>query len=125
MSMSSAEVDHVVSLYGRISMVEYTDEKGNECMYAILDDYLANKLEELYSKYSIRFFVKDLTKDVVMDNNIKTSFKNHNNKSVRKDILDLIKEYKSNWVSKDDILDKILEKGMKSLTKFDLEILNC
>ena len=38
--------------------------------------------------------------------------------------LNLIKKYKSEWTTKDDVLDKIIEKGIDSLTDFDLDILN-
>jgi hypothetical protein len=67
--------------------------------------------------------VVDLTKEVIFDEKFKTKYKDWRNRTVQKDILYLINEFKKNWVSKDDILDKILEKGMSSLTKFDLEIL--
>jgi hypothetical protein len=123
MSMTSAEVDYIISLYGKISMVEYTDENGLECMFAILDDTLIEKISELYHKYSINFEVIDLTNDVILDNSFKTKYKNEKGKSVIKDVLNLIKEYKSNWMTKDDILDKILEKGIDSLTKLDFKIL--
>jgi hypothetical protein len=61
--------------------------------------------------------------DVIFDNPINTKYKNFRGKSCHRTINNLIKEFKVNWVSKDDILDKILEKGMNSLTKLDLEIL--
>ncbi len=124
MSMSQAEVDYVVSLYGKISMVEYTDEMGHECMFCILDELLSSKINELYQKYSLRFNLTDLTKDIIFDNKIKLNYRNYTKKSVKNEIIDLINEFKLNWVTKDDILDKILEKGMNSLTKIDLQILN-
>lgn len=123
MSMSQAEVDYVISLYGKISMVEYTDEMGHECMYAILDDFLSSKIHELYQKYSIRFNLTDLTKDIIFDNKIKMNYRDQKKKSVKSQISNLIDEFKMNWVTKDDILDKIIEKGIDSLTKIDLEIL--
>jgi len=122
-SMTGAELDHIVSLYGKISMVEYTDDIGNECMYAILDNYLVDKLSDIYDKYHLKFDVIDLTIDVIMDNKIKTNFKDYNNQSVKKEIVKLIDEFKSNWITKDDILDKIIEKGIDSLTNFDLNVL--
>jgi hypothetical protein len=125
MSMSGPEVDHVIKIYSQVSMVEYTDENGLECMYAILNDQYVNILADLYSKYGIKFSIHDLSKDVILDNKIPNKFKNYKMKSVKKEITDLINEYKLNWVSKDDILDKILEKGISSLTKIDYEILEC
>ncbi len=124
MSMSSTEVDYINSLYKRISMIEYTDENGNECMFAILDDFLIDKLSDLYRKYSLKFNLFDITKDVIFDNKVKINYKNYNGKSVKNKISDLINEFKTNWVTKDDILDKILEKGINSLSEFDYCVLN-
>jgi hypothetical protein len=103
MSMSGPEVDHVIKIYSQVSMVEYTDENGLECMYAILNDQYVNILADLYSKYGIKFSIHDLSKDVILDNKIPNKFKNYKMKSVKKEITDLINEYKLNWVSKDDI----------------------
>jgi len=124
MSMTSLETEQILDLYSKVSLVEYTDEIGFECMFAILDNHLIDKLSELYSKYSINFKIIDITKDVILDNQIKTKYKNYTGHSCHRNIVKLIKEYKMNWVSKDDILDKILEKGIDSLTKLDFEILN-
>ena len=123
MSMTSSEVDYVIKIYGQLSMVEYTDENGFECMFAILDNYLIEKLNDIYKKYSLNFNVIDITKDIIFDAPIRTKYKTYSGKSANKAIQELIKEFKNNWVSKDDILDKILEKGINSLTKLDLKIL--
>lgn len=124
MSLSSTETDYIMNLYSQISMVEYTNESGNECMYALLDTTLIERLNNLYKKYAIKFEVIDLTKEVIFDNYIKIKYKDSKNRDVKNDIIYLIKEFKSNWVTKDDILDKILEKGIDSLSDTDLEILN-
>lgn len=124
MSMSNTEVDYIQNLYSNISMVEYTDDNNFECMFVILDDYVLKKLSELYSKYYIKFETKDLTKDLILDKIFKIKFKNCYGRPVQLDIISLIKEFKNNWISKDDILDKILEKGIDSLSDFDLDILN-
>jgi len=124
MNMSNTEVDCIQSLYNSISIVEYTNELGNECMFSILDDYHLNKLSEFLEKYSLNFKVFDLTNDVIFDYNFKTNFKNEFGRTIEDDILNLIKKFKKNFISKDDILDKILERGIDSLTDFDLDILN-
>jgi hypothetical protein len=123
-NMSDFEIENVQNLYKKFEMVEYTNEIGNECMFAILDDFLLNKIIKLYKNYNLSFEVFDLTNDVKFDNTFKTNFKNEYGLSVRSKIDSLIKEYKSSWTTKDDILDKILEKGIKSLTDFDLDVLN-
>jgi hypothetical protein len=123
MSMNPSETEDVIKIYGQISLVEYTDENDYECMFAILDSFLITKLNSLYKKYGIKFIVTDLTQDVINDSPINTKYKNYKGKSCHREIQNLIKEFKMNWVSKDDILDKILEKGIDSLSKIDLKIL--
>jgi hypothetical protein len=122
--MSSTETDYISNLYSQIPMVEYTDDEDFECMFVILDDYLLNKLRDLYNKYYIKFEIHDLTKDIILDKRFSINFENCYGRSVQLEIASLIKYFKKNWISKDDILDKILEKGIKSLTDFDLDILN-
>jgi hypothetical protein len=122
-SMSYTEVEHMLSVYEKISMVEYTDENGYECMFAILDDYLIKKISDIYTKYSIVFKLNDITKDIIFDNKIKIDYKNQYDNPAEGQILKLINEFKSNWISKDDILDKIIEKGVNSLSEFDIKLL--
>lgn len=123
MSMTPTETDYVINLYHKISMVEYTDQNGCECMFAILDDLLLEKVTNLYKRYTIEFRINDLTTDVICDNFFNTKYKNYLRRPTHKQTQKLIKEFKLNWVSKDDILDKILEKGISSLTKLDFQIL--
>lgn len=124
LKMSVPETDYINKLYEQISMVEYTDDNNFECMFAIVDDFLFNKISNLYQKYEIDFETKDLTKEVILDTHFRIKFDNCYGRSVQLDVLRLIKEFKNNWISKDDILDKILEKGIESLTDFDLDVLN-
>ena len=124
MNMSNAEVDAIQNLYDSMSMTEYTNESGHECMFVILDEFYLSRLEVFLNKYSLSFKTIDLTKEVIFDESFKINFKNQFGKSMENDILKLINEFKSNWVTKDDILDKILEKGIDYLTEIDLDILN-
>ncbi len=122
--MSVPELDYITNLYSKISMVEYTDEVGFECMFAILDDYYLSKIKDCYNSYNLIFEVFDITKVVVFDEHIKIRYKNYFGQSRQLEIASLFKKYKKNWVTKDDILDKILEKGIDSLTDFDLDVLD-
>ena len=124
LKMSVPETEYINKLYGQISMVEYTDDSNFECMFAILDDFLFQKISNLYQKYEIKFQIKDLTKEVILDTNFRIRFDNCYGRSVQLDVIKLIKDFKNNCISKDDILDKILEKGIDSLTDFDLDILS-
>lgn len=122
-SMSSVETDYIIQVYEKIHLVEYTDVHGFECMFVILDVLGVKEMSSLYKKYSIKFDIIDLTEDIIRDNPIKIKFKNDKENLIKNKFLELIKKYKLNWITKDDILDKIIDKGIKSLTKFDLEVL--
>ncbi len=124
MNMSQTEVDYITSLYSKILMVEYTDEVGFECMFAILDDYYLSKIKDCYNSYSLIFEIFDITKEVIFDEKIKIRYKNYLGQSKQLEIASLFKKYKKDWITKDDILDKILEKGIDSLTDFDLDVLD-
>lgn len=124
MNMSSAEVGIIESLYKSTLMVEYTNDLGNESMFLITDSVYLSKLEELYNRYSIEFKVIDLTKKVLFDYSFKINYRNEYKATVEKEIIELIKKYKTDWTTKDDVLDKILERGIDSLTDFDLDVLN-
>jgi len=124
MKMSQSELDYITNLYSKISMVEYTDEIGFECMFAIIDDYYLRKVKECYSNYNLIFEIFDITKDVIFGEKIKIKYKNYLGNSQQIEIAALFSKYKRNWITKDDILDKILEKGIDSLTDFDLDVLN-
>jgi hypothetical protein len=124
LKMTVPETEYINNLYGQISMVEYTDDNKFECMFTMLDEFFFKKITNLYQKYEIRFEVKDLTKEVILDTHFRIKFDNCYGRSVQLDVIKLIKEFKNNWISKDDILDKILEKGIDSLTDFDLDVLN-
>lgn len=122
--MTIPETEYINKLYSQISMVEYTDDNNFECMFVIVDEFLFKKLKGLYQKYEMKIESKDLTKDVILDTHFRIKFENCYGRSVQLDIINLIKYFKNNWITKDDILDKILEKGINSLTDFDLEVLN-
>ena len=122
-SVSSVETDYIIQVYEKIHLVEYTDVNGFECMFVILDALGVKEMSSLYKKYSIKFDIIDLTEDIIRDNPIKIKFKNDKENLIKNKFLELIKKYKLNWITKDDILDKIIDKGIKSLTKFDLEVL--
>ena len=124
MNMSDSEVESIQKLYDSISMVEYTNDSGHECMFVIIDEFYLSRLKGFLDKYSLSFKAFDLTKEVIFDEYFKIKFKNQFGKLMEDGIIKLIDEFKKNWISKDDILDKVLEKGIDSLTDLDLDILN-
>ena len=124
MKMSMPEIEYIEKLYKNFKSVEYTDKTGMECMYIITDDNVKEKLEKLYNSHNIKFKMIDITHDIFFDNSIKTNYKNQYQKNVRIDIFNLAKKYKEDWTTSDIVLDKILEKGINSLTDFDYSVLN-
>ena len=124
MKMSMPEIEYIEKLYKNFKSVEYTDKTVMECMYIITDYNVKEKLEKLYNSHNIKFKMIDITYDILFDNSIKTNYKNQYQKNVRIDIFNLAKKYKEDWTTSDIVLDKILEKGINSLTDFDYSVLN-
>jgi hypothetical protein len=122
--MSISEIEYIESLYSKFSAIEYIDDKDNECMFAILDDNLLIDISNLYKKYGIKFKVVDLSTDIFFDNHFDVLFENNIGQDMSNIILKLILSFKEDFTTKDIVLDKILSKGISSLTKFDKEILD-
>jgi hypothetical protein len=122
--MSISEIEYIESLYSKFSAIEYIDDNDNECMFAILDDNLLVDISNLYKKYGIKFKVVDLSTDIFFDNHFDVLFENNIGQDMSNIILKLILSFKEDFTTKDIVLDKILSKGISSLTKFDKEILD-
>jgi len=122
--MSISEIEYTESLYSKFSAIEYIDDNDNECMFAILDDNLLIDISNLYKKYGIKFKVVDLSTDIFFDNHFDVLFENNIGQDMSNIILKLILSFKEDFTTKDIVLDKILSKGISSLTKFDKEILD-
>lgn len=122
--MSISEIEYIESLYSKFSAIEYIDDNDNECMFAILDDNLLGDISNLYKKYGIKFKAVDLSTDIFFDNHFDVLFENNIGQDMSNIILKLILSFKEDFTTKDIVLDKILSKGISSLTKFDKEILD-
>jgi hypothetical protein len=122
--MSISEIEYTESLYSKFSAIEYIDDKDNECMFAILDDNLLVDISSLYKKYGIKFKVVDLSTDIFFDNHFDVLFENNIGQDMSNIILKLILNFKEDFTTKDIVLDKILSKGISSLTKFDKKVLD-
>ena len=122
--MSISEIEYIESLYSKFSAIEYIDDNDNECMFAILDDNLLVDISNVYKKYGIKFKVLDLSTDIFFDNQFDVLFENNIGQDMSNIILKLILSFKEDFTTKDIVLDKILSKGISSLTKFDKEILD-
>jgi hypothetical protein len=124
MKMSISEVEYLESLYSKFDSIEYIDNDDNECMFAILDDNMLSNISILYRKYGIKFKSIDLSMDIFHDNHFDVLFENNIGQDMSNSILKLILKFKEDFITKDIILDKILSKGISSLTEFDKKVLD-
>lgn len=123
LNMSDTDILEIEKIYSSFDFVEYTNTSGNECMFCIVDDYELTQLSNCYKKHNITFKTVDLTRDVFFDNQFKTNYKNQYGFYVSQRVSDLIIRFKKSETTSDIILDKILEKGIDSLTDFDHSVL--
>jgi hypothetical protein len=121
-SLSDSEIHKIKIIYDKIRFVEYVDNNFN-CMFCIVNDYDIDDLSNLYKTLSVKFKMEDLTKNVLLGDDIKISYLSERGFDVSIDIDNLIKEFYKENVTADDILDKINLKGIKSITKIDKLIL--
>jgi len=123
LKMSHQDVLEIEKIYSSFDFVEYTNTSGNECMFCIVDDYELNKISKCYKKHNITFKFIDLTKDVLFDNDFKINYKNQYGFNIKQRAIELMSIFKKQNTTPDVILDKILEKGIDSLTDFDHSVL--
>lgn len=121
-SLSESEIHKIKIIYDKIRFVEYVDNNFN-CMFCVVNDYDIDDLSNLYKTLSVKFKMEDLTKSVLLGDDIKISYLSERGFDVSIDIDNLIKEFYKENVTADDILDKINLKGIKSITKVDKLIL--
>lgn len=120
-SIEELEVIVNMSKYFDFVDVNYTDEKAG--FFAIMSDSYRQRIEDFFQKNLIDYKADDLSKDAYFDNLIETRFTNDNNEDISDRLKELISIFKKNNTTTDDVLDKIIEKGIDSLTDFDKTIL--
>lgn len=122
-SMSLQDAQQIEKIYSMFDFVEYTSKSGFECMFCIVDENDLSELSKSYNKFNIKYEFNDLTKSVFYDNKFPINFKNQYGLTVKSKVSKLIEKFKTEFITSDIILDKILEKGIESLTDFDKSIL--
>lgn len=122
-SMSLQDAQQIEKIYSMFDFVEYTSKNGFECMFCIVDENDLSELSKSYNKFNIKYEFIDLTKSVFYDNKFPINFKNQYGLTVKSKVSKLIEKFKTEFITSDIILDKILEKGIESLTDFDKSIL--
>lgn len=119
LNMSNSDFDYLDYIYSLFDYVEYTDDNDMECMFCVVNDFELSKITECFLRFEIDFKFEDLSKDIFYDNKFKINFKNHSGLYVKHLIKKLIEDFKNNNITIDIILDKILERGINSLSSFD------
>ena len=122
-TLSESEIHKIKIIYDKIRFVEYVKDNFN-CMFCIVNDYDIDDLSKLYDTLSVKFKMEDLTKKVILCDDINTSYLSERGFDVSKEINNLIKDFYKENATADDILDKINLKGIKSITKIDKLILS-
>jgi hypothetical protein len=118
-----AQLQILEKIYSKFEYVEFVDENKMVSMFCVVDDYTIKDLVENYINLSIDFSFEDLTKDVFLCNDIKTDFLGDDDIDMTDMINELVTNFYKNNVEVDDILDKILVKGVTSINDFDKLIL--
>jgi hypothetical protein len=101
--------------------VTYSDERSG--FFAIMADSYKQRIEDFFQKNLIGYKFNDLSKDAYLDNPIDFEFKNEIGEDISEQVKDIVFKFKKNHTTSDDVLDKIIEKGVNSLTDFDKSIL--
>lgn len=116
--LSEVLVDELKSLYQTFEHLEYTLENGHVGMFAVIDEHTLTKLVTEYIKCGINFSVTDITKETLFGNiPIILGFEKQS------ELNQLIRDFISDNLSLDIVLEKINEKGEDSLSYFDKLVL--
>jgi hypothetical protein len=118
-----SESEEIDKIFKNLNVVEFTDERRKESLFAVLNETDLEKIKNIYIKYHINYSVTDLTKEVLFDIPFNVRYKDSYMRNVSLKIRKMIKDYKKNWTTTDVVLDKILELGIESLTDFDYSVL--
>lgn len=120
-SIEELEIILNMSKYFDYIDVNYSDKKSG--FFAIMADCYRERIEDFFQKHSIIYKSNDISKDVFFDNPIEYEFKDESGDDISDKVKELVLRFKKNYTTSDDVLDKILEKGIDSLTDFDKSIL--
>lgn len=107
----------------KVDSVEFVFNEKQSIMM-VISDLEYEIFESLVDTIGCKILkVVDHSRDVLFDNPIFSDFFDQSGQSVSQKIQDLMTNFKLQMCNCDVILDKILEKGMDSLTEFDKQFL--
>lgn len=113
------EIDSVlmaqICRLGEDNFAMTSNKVGNETIFIFSDDDAINKFRKTLAHYDMLVSFKYATKDFLFQKNLNEIFQ---------DEFDIVlSQFLLSNLTKDDVLDKILDMGMDSLTNYDYEIL--
>lgn len=115
--LDKSYIEKMNELYDSFKCVEFTTVEGLEVMYAVVDDFIIEKLFKEYMNCEISFSYEDITKSVLFGQIPEIS------REEEKHLDYLISEFIDENLELDIVLDKINECGISSLTDKDRRIL--
>lgn len=122
-SIPLVELEVILNMSNYFDYLDFTHTKDKSGFFAIMADSYRERIEDFLQKNSISYNYKDISKDIFFDNPIDYSYTDDDGVDISEKVKDLFLKYKRNHTTQDDVLDKILEKGVDSLTDFDKSIL--
>lgn len=117
------ELEVVLNMSNYFDYLDFTYTKEKSGFFAIMADSYRERIEDFLQKHSIKYNCQDISKDIFFDNPVDSNYTDNNGKDISEKVKDLFLKFKNNHTTQDDVLDKILEKGVDSLTDFDKSIL--
>jgi hypothetical protein len=117
------ELEVILNMSKYFDYVDFTYTKEKSGFFAIMADSYRERIEDFFQKNSIKYNCQDISKDIFFDNLVDSNYTDVKGKDISKQVEDLFLNFKNNYTTQDDVLDKIIEKGVGSLTEFDKSIL--
>lgn len=108
----------IEELYSLFKYIEFTNNKGNQCMFLFGEKDIINNLFGSFYSLDINFTTDNITEDI-LKGNLPTLEDKHTNAMLRI----IIDEFLQQNQTIDNILDKISESGIESLNNYDKSIL--
>lgn len=118
-----SEIEFILNLSKYFEHIDINCKENKSGLFGIMADSYKERLETFFRKYSIPYTVCDISKDALFDNPIDFSYQDNLGNDISNELKTFVFNFKKNYITQDDVLDKILEKGMDSLTDFDKNIL--
>jgi len=123
LDLTNIQIDMMKRVFDNIEYVEFIDKKGFASIFCITSDYNLKRLADLYISLSVSFSITDLTKNVLLSDKVETSYEDEDGIDVSSSITKLVNGFYKDYITVNDVLDKINIKGILSLNKFDRLVL--